>query len=38
MMLFLLSIDVSKVDYKDKVEEIIPQLPGKLIIKEYPNR
>jgi replicative DNA helicase len=35
---FFCNIDVSKISfYKDKVEETIPQLPGKLIIKEYPT-
>lgn len=38
MMLFFCNTDVSKIGfYKDKVEETIPQLPGKLIIKEYPT-
>ena len=35
---FFCDVDVSKIGfYKDKVEEIIPQLPGKLIIKEFPT-
>ena len=35
---FFTKIPVNKVDsHRDKVEEIIPQLPGKLIIKEYPT-
>ena len=35
---FFCNVDVSKIGfYKDKVEETIPQLPGKLIIKEYPT-
>jgi len=35
---FFTKIPVNKIDsYRDKIEEIIPQLPGKLIIKEYPT-
>jgi len=35
---FFTKIPVNKVDsHRDKVEDIIPQLPGKLIIKEYPT-
>ena len=35
---FFTQIPVNKVDsHRDKIEEIIPQLPGKLIIKEYPT-
>jgi replicative DNA helicase len=35
---FFTKIPVNKIDsQRDKVEEIIPQLPGKLIIKEYPT-
>ena len=35
---FFTKIPVNKVDSnREKVEEIIPQLPGKLIIKEYPT-
>ena len=35
---FFCDVDVSKIGfYKDKVEEIIPELPGKLIIKEFPT-
>ena len=35
---FFTKIPVNKVDsHRDKVEELIPQLPGKLIIKEYPT-
>jgi replicative DNA helicase len=35
---FFTKISVDKIDsYRSKVEEIIPQLPGKLIIKEYPT-
>ena len=35
---FFTKIPVNKVDsHKDQVEELIPQLPGKLIIKEYPT-
>lgn len=35
---FFTKINVSIIDqHKDKVEEIVPQLPGKLIIKEYPT-
>jgi replicative DNA helicase len=35
---FFTRIPVNKVDaHRDKIEEIIPQLPGKLIIKEYPT-
>ena len=35
---FFTKIPVNKVDaHRDKIEEIIPQLPGKLIIKEYPT-
>ena len=38
MTLFFTKIPVNKVDsHRDKIEEIIPQLPGKLIIKEYPT-
>ncbi len=34
---FFTKIDVRELDSnKEKVEEIVPQLPGKLIIKEYP--
>ena len=35
---FFTKIPVNKIDsHRDKVEEMIPQLPGKLIIKEYPT-
>ena len=35
---FFTKIPVNKVDsHKDKISELIPQLPGKLIIKEYPT-
>jgi len=35
---FFTKIPVNKIIlYKERVEEIIPQLPGKLIIKEYPT-
>ena len=35
---FFTKIPVNKIDsFKEKVEEIIPQLPGKLIIKEFPT-
>ena len=35
---FFTRIPVNKIDsHRDKIEEIIPQLPGKLIIKEYPT-
>lgn len=35
---FFTKIPVNKVDaHRDKIEEIIPQLPGTLIIKEYPT-
>ncbi len=35
---FFTKIPVNKVDsHKDKIAELIPQLPGKLIIKEYPT-
>ncbi len=35
---FFCDIDVSQIVlHKDKVEELVPQLPGKLIIKEYPT-
>jgi len=35
---FFTKIPVNKVDsHRDKVEDIIPQLPGNLIIKEYPT-
>lgn len=35
---FFTKIPVNKIDsHRDKVEEILPQLPGKLIIKEYPT-
>ena len=35
---FFTKIPVNKIDsQREKVEEIIPQLPGKLIIKEYPT-
>ena len=35
---FFTKIPVNKVDsHRDKVEELIPQLPGQLIIKEYPT-
>jgi replicative DNA helicase len=35
---FFTKIPVNKVDsHRDKIEEIIPQLPGQLIIKEYPT-
>ena len=35
---FFTRIPVNKVDsHREKIEEIIPQLPGKLIIKEYPT-
>jgi len=35
---FFTNIPVNKIDdHRDKIEEIIPQLPGKLIIKEYPT-
>ena len=35
---FFTKIPVNKVDaHKDQVAELIPQLPGKLIIKEYPT-
>jgi replicative DNA helicase len=35
---FFTTIPVNKIDsHRDKIEEIIPQLPGKLIIKEYPT-
>ena len=35
---FFTKIPVNKVDaHRDKIEDIIPQLPGKLIIKEYPT-
>ena len=35
---FFTKIPVTKISqFKDKVEETIPQLPGKLVIKEYPT-
>ena len=35
---FFTKIPVNKIDsHRDKIEEIIPQLPGKLVIKEYPT-
>ena len=35
---FFTKIPVNKIDsHRDKIEELIPQLPGKLIIKEYPT-
>jgi len=35
---FFTSIPVNKIDsFREKVEETIPQLPGKLIIKEFPT-
>ena len=35
---FFTKIPVNKIDsHRDKIEEIIPQLPGRLIIKEYPT-
>lgn len=35
---FFTQIDVSKIsNHKEKVSEILPQLPGKLIIKEFPT-
>ena len=35
---FFTKIPVNKVDsHRDKIEELIPQLPGQLIIKEYPT-
>ena len=35
---FFTKIPVTKIDnHKEKVEELIPQLPGKLIIKEFPT-
>ena len=34
---FFTGIDVSNSAHKDQVAELIPQLPGKLIIKEYPT-
>jgi len=35
---FFTKIPVNKVDsHRDKIEDIIPQLPGQLIIKEYPT-
>jgi len=35
---FFTKTPVNKIDsFRDKVEEIIPQLPGKLIIKEFPT-
>ena len=35
---FFTKIPVNKIDsHRDKVEDMIPQLPGKLIIKEYPT-
>ena len=35
---FFTKIPVNKIDsFRDKVEETIPQLPGKLIIKEFPT-
>ena len=35
---FFTKIPVNKIDsHRDEVEEILPQLPGKLIIKEYPT-
>jgi replicative DNA helicase len=35
---FFTKIPVNKVDsHREKIEEILPQLPGKLIIKEYPT-
>ena len=35
---FFTKIPVNKVDsHRDKVEDVIPQLPGNLIIKEYPT-
>ena len=35
---FFTQIPVNKVDsHRDKIEDIIPQLPGKLVIKEYPT-
>ena len=35
---FFTKIPVNKINsHRDKIEEIIPQLPGKLIIKEYPT-
>ena len=35
---FFTKIPVNKIDsHRDQVEELIPQLPGKLIIKEYPT-
>ena len=35
---FFTKIPVTKIDsFKSKVEEVIPQLPGKLVIKEFPT-
>ena len=35
---FFTKIPVTKIDsFKDKVEEMVPQLPGKLVIKEFPT-
>ena len=35
---FFTKIPVNKIDsHKDKITELVPQLPGKLIIKEYPT-
>ena len=35
---FFTKIPVNKINaHRDKIEEIIPQLPGKLVIKEYPT-
>jgi len=35
---FFTQVDVSKLtQYRNKVDEILPQLPGKLIVKEYPT-
>jgi len=35
---FFTQVDVSKLtQYRSKVDEILPQLPGKLIVKEYPT-
>jgi replicative DNA helicase len=35
---FFTNISVSKIDgFKNKVEDIVPELPGKLIIKEFPT-
>ena len=35
---FFTKIPVNKIDsHRDKIEEILPQLPGNLIIKEYPT-